>query len=388
MEPNNPVLQASLHDAEGENFMAKTDFAAAAQAFRQATALQDDNVLYWQHLANAYRQGKKYAQAVGADRQQVRLNPKDGYTRLYLGWDLRFTKAYAEAVQVDQESLRLKPDYARGYSELGQALQASGAVDESLTAYQQGLFLSPDDAVINDNLGQNLAYLGRWREALTAYQRATQHSQKPFARAFGHMGVALRLLGRFAEARAAFEKASALGQAEGAKAGAYQKDIQQCDHLLELARQQDDVLAGKLQPAPAEAIDFALFCTYTGHPAQSLPYFTHMLEDPSISKRAGVRFPAALAAVKAAAEADGDKAAALRRQALDWLKADLENYKKLPADKASGVYYQLNRWRHHIGLSGLRDPQALANLPSTERGEWVALWAEVDALLKGDGMAK
>ena len=52
------------------------------------------------------------------------------------------------------------------------------------------------------------------------------------------------------------------------------------------------------------------------------------------------------------------------------------------------MYYQLNRWRHHIGLSGAARPAGAANLPSTERGEWVALWAEADAFLKGDGMAK
>ena len=37
---------------------------------------------------------------------------------------------------------------------------------------------------------------------------------------------------------------------------------------------------------------------------------------------------------------------------------------------------RLSRWR------ASRDPDALAKLPESERREWLALWADVDGLLK------
>ena len=38
-------------------------------------------------------------------------------------------------------------------------------------------------------------------------------------------------------------------------------------------------------------------------------------------------------------------------------------------------------WKTDTGLAGVRDADALAKHPETERAEWRALWDEVDALL-------
>jgi hypothetical protein len=43
----------------------------------------------------------------------------------------------------------------------------------------------------------------------------------------------------------------------------------------------------------------------------------------------------------------------------------------------------LRHWRADIDLAGVRDPAALARLPAAERAAWQALWADVDALIRG-----
>ena len=78
-----------------------------------------------------------------------------------------------------------------------------------------------------------------------------------------------------------------------------------------------------------------------------------------------------------------------RRQALDWLRADLKAWETL-ARSPSGqrrdpVPWALRRWRADPHLSSLRDDWALAALPESERRACHALWAEVDEVIKAAG---
>ena len=83
--------------------------------------------------------------------------------------------------------------------------------------------------------------------------------------------------------------------------------------------------------------------------------------------------------------------ARLRGQALDWLKADLTAWGKLaegPAEQRLRVRQTLTRWRADPDLTGVRDKDALAQLPEDERAKWQELWGEVDGLLNRVGDKK
>src|SRR5262249_30489235 len=75
----------------------------------------------------------------------------------------------------------------------------------------------------------------------------------------------------------------------------------------------------------------------------------------------------------------------LRRQALDWLQADLSSYAKLAAGKGLRVgdvtRRRLERWQTGAALASVRDREALAELPEVERVSWDKLWTDVAALL-------
>ena len=76
----------------------------------------------------------------------------------------------------------------------------------------------------------------------------------------------------------------------------------------------------------------------------------------------------------------------LRRQALDWLRADLALCTKqlkggAPADRAE-AQKGLRHWQKGPDLAGIRDQAALAKLPAEERAACVKLWADVAELLK------
>src|SRR5262249_59870885 len=76
----------------------------------------------------------------------------------------------------------------------------------------------------------------------------------------------------------------------------------------------------------------------------------------------------------------------LRKQALDWLRADLAAWTKVAEggqpQALAVVQRTLTHWQGDADLASLRDKEALAKLPQTERAAFTKLWADVDALLK------
>ena len=87
-----------------------------------------------------------------------------------------------------------------------------------------------------------------------------------------------------------------------------------------------------------------------------------------------------------AAKLDDAERARLRRQALDWLRADLTLWTRQlesgqPADRPEARRMLLH-WQDDGDLAGLRDEATLAGLPEAERKEWQGLWGDVKALLE------
>jgi hypothetical protein len=76
---------------------------------------------------------------------------------------------------------------------------------------------------------------------------------------------------------------------------------------------------------------------------------------------------------------------ALRRQALDWLKAERDAWAQyLEAgtrqDRAA-VIKNLKQWQQDADLAGVRGDEALAKLPDEEQKAWRGLWSDVEGLL-------
>src|SRR5262249_24085929 len=149
----------------------------------------------------------------------------------------------------------------------------------------------------------------------------------------------------------------------------------------------------------AEGLDFAQLCYDTGrHAAAARLWAAALTADPRLAddRRAQHRYNAACAAALAAAgtgqddpKPDDAARAQLRQQALDWLKAERSAWARLldsgPPQARAATTQVLQHWRGDPDLAGVRDPDALAKLPETERAAWRALWADVDALLKAQG---
>jgi serine/threonine-protein kinase len=110
------------------------------------------------------------------------------------------------------------------------------------------------------------------------------------------------------------------------------------------------------------------------------------------NEKARHRYNAACAAALAGCGLDKDDPAPddaakekLRRQALDWLRADLAAYSRLLAgtgpQSPALVRQRLQHWQQDTDFRGVRGDGALAKLPEAEREGWRTLWADVAATL-------
>lgn len=74
----------------------------------------------------------------------------------------------------------------------------------------------------------------------------------------------------------------------------------------------------------------------------------------------------------------------LRQQALTWLRAELAKWTRLleiDPEKARAIVRQATQhWQKSPDFAGVREANALANLPAAERSEWRKLWQDVEAL--------
>jgi hypothetical protein len=148
-----------------------------------------------------------------------------------------------------------------------------------------------------------------------------------------------------------------------------------CDGVLDCAW---EVLAQEGRFAEAARWHAEIFTT---HP--------DLLTGPPIGHRYYAAWAAALAGCGQSRDSSGldeKSRAGLRRQALGWLRDELEAYRRLleahPERTCGWVAGSLTRWLWDPYFAAVRAPDALARLPEEERRAWQQFWEEVEALRK------
>jgi serine/threonine-protein kinase len=161
------------------------------------------------------------------------------------------------------------------------------------------------------------------------------------------------------------------------------------------------LLEGRQQPHDnAERLALLGVCEFEGRHAAAARVYAgafaadpKLADDPTAGHRTSAARHAALAASGRSADApkDAKERYRLRRQALDWLNADLTAWDKLAESRPEQrplVRQALTRWRTDPDLSEVRNKDTLAKLPEDERAMWQELWGEADSLLQRIGDKK
>jgi tetratricopeptide (TPR) repeat protein len=332
-------------------------------------------------------------EAIAAYREAIRLNPEFDIAWRNLGAALAGKGFLDEAVAACREAIRINPNCAGAHFNLGGALWKQGKLDEAIGAYHVVIRLDRDDADSHNDLGSILHAKGD-DEGACAEWRETIRVDKNHAAAHCNLGRWLMGRGQFAEALIHLRRAHELNPEVHSQAAQW---LKRCETFLELEPRLPAILAGKDQPADAgQWADYASLCQEKGlFVAAARLYREAMMARPDLAALPadGLRYNAACSAavascgvVKDAVRPTDAERAGLRRQALDWLRADLDArcsfLDKQPVKARPEVARQMQHWLHDSDFNGMRGPEALGKLPEAERGDWLKLWQAVEALRK------
>jgi serine/threonine-protein kinase len=373
---------ATVHINLGSAWVDHKDWPRAAAAFRKAIELDPRRADAHHNLGNASLRQNDLPQAVSALRKAIQLRPDFVPSHYSLALALQGQDDVLGALVELKKASELAPKSSVGYQELGIALGKEGLLPDAIAAFRKAVELEPKSALAHSNLGIALQDRNDLPAALAAFETTLKLDPK---QAMSHIGLGVTLLkmGRFREARTAFQQALELlpGQAPARKLAL--SEIRQCQGCLDLEKELDQVLAGRIQPT--QHLDYAIASFHRQFYAGAVRlYEAAFKEQADLQERGEHRYHAAQAAVLAGtrngrdAPADEKSRAALRQKALTWLRLELAAVQKGLRGASHRTRNQLlarvRRWQHDIFLAAIRGDQALADLP--DRPDWINFWAE------------
>jgi tetratricopeptide (TPR) repeat protein len=361
-----------------------------------AVALRPSNSPAHTNLGLALHRKGLVNEAIEEFRKAIDLDPKLAKAHLNLGLALHRKGLVNEAIACYRRAIEIDPRYALAHDNLGLALLAKGLVDEAIACFRTVLEIEPKYAQAHYSLGIALEAKGRLDEAIAAYRQAIKF-QPDYAEAHCNLGQALRQRGDFADALAVLKRGHQLGSKRKDWRYPSAQWVEQCEGLLALDGKLPAILKGDAQPADnQERLQLADLCRVKKRYVAAVGFFTDAFAtEPKLTAIFPHRYNAARAAACAAAAGKGGDAAGLgakdhdplRKQARDWLEADLKAWAgkldgkpaKVVRDRAAAA---LHHWRDDADLLSVRHPWALVHLPADERRSWQQLWADVEALRK------
>jgi tetratricopeptide (TPR) repeat protein/serine/threonine protein kinase len=367
----------------------------AIAELREAIRLKRDFFPAHSNLGNALRGKGLLDEAIREYREAIRL--KNDYAEAHnnLGVALHKKHRLDEAIGAFREAIRFKKDLVEAHNGLANVLSDKGKLDEAIREYREAIRLKKDYAQPHNGLGGALFTKGQLDGAIAEFHECLRIAPEN-ANAHCNLGNALQQQGDFQRALHELRRGHELGSKNprwGYPSGDW---IRQCERLVELDGRLPGLLAGTSVPAsPSERIELAEVCNLKKLNRAAVRFYERafsgqpgLADDLSSFKRYNAACVAAQAAAgqgKDAGKLDSRERARLRRQALDWLRADLaQRIKQLDHGSPkvrSGMRSSLAHWQEDPDLASVRGAAALAKLPADEQPGWRQLWADVEKTL-------
>jgi Tfp pilus assembly protein PilF len=356
-------------------------------------AQQEHPSEYWLtfDLANALNARNRWDEAIGYFRAALAVRPKSSAVYNNLGTALRAKGDLDGAIAHYQKALALNPQLASAHFNLGLAVSHKGDLDGAITHYKRALDLDPQYAPARTNLGNALRDRRDLDGAITQHRKAIEADEQ-LAPAHNNLGNALRDKGRFADALAAYRRFQKLASQHSQWKKQAAAQVREAEALVQLDARLPAVLRGEVKASDAEQLGFAVCCQHKRLYRASAGFYQaaftaqpRLADDPRMGHRYNAACVAALASCRRGEDADAcddPERVRWRRQALDWLRAELKEQTKQilaarPRDSAR-IQKTLRDWQRDPYLGGVRDPAALAQLSDAERDGWRILWADVE----------
>jgi tetratricopeptide (TPR) repeat protein/tRNA A-37 threonylcarbamoyl transferase component Bud32 len=383
---------ALAHNDLGVALKAQGDVEGAIASYKQALDLDPKDARAHYNLGLALQAQGDVDGAIASYTKALALDPKDAKVHNNLGNALKDQGDVKGAIAHYKKALDLDPKLAHAHTNLGVALQAQGDLKGAIVCYKTALDLDPKLAEAHNGLGNALQAQKDWKGAIAHYKKALALDPK-YAPAHGALGQALMAQGRFVQAQAATQRALDLLPSGHPLRKLATQQLQHCQRLLDLDARLTAVDKGDQPADAAEQLALAELCQRYKQRYQAAVRFYQDAFAAGVALTTQRAYHAACAAVLAAAGKGEDAAqlqakqkSRLRQQALAWLRDNLQQYRKqwedADAKQRAALQKLLRHWQQDTDLSTVRDAEALAKLPETERRPWQQLWTDVEALRK------
>jgi tetratricopeptide (TPR) repeat protein/tRNA A-37 threonylcarbamoyl transferase component Bud32 len=383
-----------IHAALGLALASRGRVKEAVAACQQAIGLDKDCAEAHACLGILFQMRGDLDRASAAFRLAIRIKQDYPFAHENLGLTLATKGDLEGAGAAYREALARNPRHTRAHIGLGDVLTARGQFEGAVASYRKAIALDPRLAAAHGNLGFALAAQGRLEEAITAFRQALALDPGD-ARTHCNLGFALQQQGQLAEALVALRRGHELGSRNPNWSYPSQQAIRDCERQIQLDKRLPAVLQGKTKAGDAERIEFGRLCVAKGLYGAAARFYQEALAKPTSAQdpKAGHRYQAACAAALAGCGQGADGAVTheqqrrrWRRQALQWLRAELALWsKQREASKPfldSAIRQLLANWRGDPHLAGLRDEAELAWLPEDERVAWRRFWFDVRELFE------
>lgn len=362
--------------------------------------LNPENAKAYHNLGYLLEKKGADGEALAAYRQALKstLDPVPEHYRI--GVVLMKQGQLDAAASAFREAIKVKTDDLHSHFQLGRALALQGQTEAAADEWRTTVRLDPNHVEAHYNLGRALGILRQWDQAIAEYEQALR-LRPNFAEAHCNLADHYRRQGRYTESLASYRRGHELGSKRPDWAYPSAQWVETAERMVALGPRLPAILAGTEDPAdPADATAAAVVAAQSEHYARAAELYRAALTKPATPADDGKsdrRYAAACAAARTGcgqgadtAKLDAAARGVWRRQALEWLRAELTVRKKQLADgtpaKREVALDKVRRWQADSDLAGVRDDAALAKLPNSERVEWAQLWADVrDMLAKPKG---
>jgi serine/threonine protein kinase/tetratricopeptide (TPR) repeat protein len=377
----------------------------------KALAAHESALAIYRKLADAHPSMTRFQNNVADARHNIGLLLGDSDPAASLKSHESALAIYRKLADANPSVTQFQNSLAVSHKNVGDRLDDLGKQDEAIRAYESALAIqeklarehpeSPEFSAIMGAILNNQANIDlraqRFESARDRLRRAVEWQRKAVA-AFPAHPTYRRFLGGslFNLIRAN----KGLGDAEGvAEAERQLAKFRESDpELIALDARLAAVIRGDQAPKDdSDRLELADRAYEKAlHAASARLYAEALTNDPKLAeiRKPEHRYNAACAAALAGSgrgkdDPPPDDAARgkFRRQALEWLNAELTFWKALaskgdPGDRET-VAKTLEHWKGDADLAHVRDPTALARLPEAERAAFQGLWKDVDGLLSG-----
>jgi serine/threonine protein kinase/tetratricopeptide (TPR) repeat protein len=388
---------SGAHINLGNALFERKDLKRAIACYQKALECDATSAPAHYSMGRALYAKKDLAGAIAYFQKALDLDPNYARAHYNLGAALALKKDLAGAIARFKKTLEIDPKHVLAHHGLGNALRQKQDLEGAIASYKKALDLDPRYTLAHVNLGSALAAKGDVKGAIASYQQAVALDANL---AEVHCRLGKLLMGED-QLPAALEELKI-----GHKLGSQRPDwphpssqwVQDCQLLLTLDKKWTAIQQDQAEPSgPSERLALAELCQqYKKQYVAAAKFYAeafaaapNLATDLTKARRYHASCAAALAAVgqgKDAAALDAPARSRLRLQALRWLNADLELWRKQAAvDQPAAVLAVINNlshWQNDPDLAGVRGEKALSVLPEDERKQWQNFWGEVDLLLE------